>query len=1246
MRVERKEMELSLAQKNIYDIMISYPELPIANVGGLLWLKGEISYERMQWCTNVIRKKYSTLRMRFAKNKKLYVVEYQPEPLREADFTGLSEKEFRDQIKKWFCEPFSWYHSSLCEIALVRWNQKSLLFGRFHHLIMDGTAILNILREYEACYEKGEEVFDLTDTRFEDYLRQKVWEKPSIFKRAGEFFEKEFKTIDINWKLKEDRKDPRAMRREMVLNQELSKQLYVFSQEKKITIESIIMGTLYCYISQVKSVSFVAIGRGMVNRSKEELSMISMMTNMLPLLMEGKKEELFSSLCKMMKNQLFSLMRYASYGYHEMKQMLARPESLFDIAVSYRMTRLLPIVGNGVSEELFNGYSEIPLRLFIDDDLEQIRFVFQYQTVCYKEMEIEALMANFLHILKQIPEDKRLGEIGILGEEEIKRIEAYNQIKAFPIPKSVWEQFDFQRKRVPNRIIWKEETQEFTYEEAVEIVNDIAKRLFHYGVRRGDIVALQLKRTHLLPASMLACLRLGAAFFPIGKQETKERVQMLTTGCKLILTEEQLETDDLKKEKEEELVPFVPPKPSDMAYCITTSGSTGNTKIAMLSQKGLALRLQWMHKYLKENGLFTKGEVPYTVLQKTVNTFDVSVWELLFPAIYGQSLFMLADKEERYPDKIARVLKQQEITLVHFVPSMLAAFLNYVKEKKIELPKLHTVIASGEALTPELVRQFYHIFPHTMLHNFYGPAECTIDVCAALCKKEEVEVSLGNPAYGTKLYVVNKSLSLLPAETEGELLIVGELVGKGYWNNEEETKKNFIKWKGECAYRSGDRVKFTTDGRLVYLGRMNQEVKLRGMRIDLSEIEHQMCRCSCAKQVVVQIINNQLLAFYTADEKIEDWWERLCGVLPSYAVPVRFYQLFQMPINQNGKLDQKAFEKILQRNIEKKNKEKKYSQEEHLLIKIIAPYLKGVSFDAEDNLLRLGLDSLSIISILVALEKKEIEISFSDFYRQPTVRWLAKIARKKRKGGSSEGIWTFLEDGRIAPFKKKEEKSQKLLLCIPYAGGEVSLFLSLAKEMQQQGIQTVVVDSYYYKNCSVWEMAKDIKKKLPVYQELLILGCCVGAALAIELASSLQHTKLYLCEAMPRKQFKIGEQKHLIWDYLGATQTNQLLSLFAGKRMQITNKERRQLCMDAKKSAQYFESKKALRTDKKTRSGIFTVYIYGTKDILSVHYKRRCRLFEAYGCKKKQLYEIKGGKHFLVASHSHILAQILVDGKK
>jgi amino acid adenylation domain-containing protein len=546
-------------------------------------------------------------------------------------------------------------------------------------------------------------------------------------------------------------------------------------------------------------------------------------------------------------------------------------------------------------------------------------------------------------------------------------INEFNRTESgFPQDKTLHQLFEEQVQRTPGKpaAIFKKQT--FTYRELNEKANQVAWLLRHKCVGPDHTVAIMVERSLEMMVGLMAILKSGGAYLPISTDYPGKRINhlLMDSSTKIILTQGKF-VDKIKANLDIDIeiinleagenyrestvnLPHIN-GPQNLAYVIYTSGSTGKPKGVMIEHRSVVNRLHWMQKKYPQNE-------SDTILQKTPFFFDVSVWELFWWSIVGASVCFLLPGFEKFPQAIVETVETRHITTMHFVPSMMSAFLGYM-ENSGDVPRLANlkqVFCSGEALKPAHVERFNKTLYQqnsTRLINLYGPTEATVDVSYFDCPTDtdgtEIQcIPIGKPIDNIQLYVIDKDFREQPVGTEGELCIGGVGLARGYLNRPKLTaekfclrrpgalfektapgpRKNFLLKKGISKnpqypntplphypiYITGDRARWLEDGNIEFLGRMDFQVKIRGLRIELGEIESILSNHPAVRDCVVlvketteTIIN--LVAYMVTKIGISEvaLKKYMKSLLPGYMVPSEFVVLDALPLTPSGKVDRK-----------------------------------------------------------------------------------------------------------------------------------------------------------------------------------------------------------------------------------------------------------------------------------------------------------------------------------------------------
>ncbi|MDB5996274.1 MAG: peptide synthase, partial [Pseudomonas sp.] len=555
---------------------------------------------------------------------------------------------------------------------------------------------------------------------------------------------------------------------------------------------------------------------------------------------------------------------------------------------------------------------------------------FDYASELFDATTIERLAEHFSNLLRAICEQPQtaIGDLKLLAPSEHDQQDNWSAAPCTPASQWLPERLNEQARLTPERtaLVWQGGSLDFAE------LHTRANRLAHYlrdkGVGPDVCVAIAAERSPQLLIGVLAIIKAGGAYVPLDADYPAERLAYMLgdSGVELLLTQTRLldrlpttagvsviAMDALHLENWPSHAPGLHLHGDNLAYVIYTSGSTGQPKGVGNTHAALAERLQWMQDRYQLND----SDV---LMQKAPISFDVSVWECFWPLITGARLLIAGPGEHRDPHRIAQLVQQYGVTTLHFVPPLLSLFID--EPLSADCNSLRRVFCGGEALPAELRNRVLEHLPAAQLHNRYGPTETAINVTHWHCTTADGERSpIGRPLANVICRVLDSELNPVPAGVPGELCISGIGLARGYLGRPALTAERFVVdplgEPGARLYRTGDRARWTADGVIEYLGRLDQQVKLRGFRVEPQEIEARLLAQDGVAQAVVLVretaAGGQLIGYYTATEtrETEDAQTArlktaLAAELPEYMVPAQLMRLAVMPLSPSGKLDRRA----------------------------------------------------------------------------------------------------------------------------------------------------------------------------------------------------------------------------------------------------------------------------------------------------------------------------------------------------
>ncbi|GAB3489785.1 non-ribosomal peptide synthetase [Amycolatopsis cihanbeyliensis] len=549
-----------------------------------------------------------------------------------------------------------------------------------------------------------------------------------------------------------------------------------------------------------------------------------------------------------------------------------------------------------------------------------------------------------------------------------------------------------------------------SYAELDAAAADLAARLAALGVRPGDVVAIALAPSAERITAVLGVLYAGAAYLPLDLEQPAQRLEFLLTDASTaaLVTDTAARAEKplahtgstllLDRLPHAERPPAAFPGADLPAYVIYTSGSTGRPKGVQVGHRSLVNRLLWMRDRYRVG----PDDV---ILHKTSFGFDVSVWEQLLPLLTGARLVITPQRARRDAAAMVRLIRAESVTMLHFVPSLLPAFLDVAEVERAG--SLRVAVSSGEALPKPVALEFLRRLPHCALHNLYGPTEATIDVThwPVDAADERPFVPIGTPIDNTRMYVLDDELRPLPVGAEGELCVGGQAVAVGYLGRPGLTAEKFVPdpfgAPGERLYRTGDRARFGPDGVLEYLGRRDGQVKLRGYRIELGEIETALLESELVRQAAVVLRGpagaQRLVGFVSGrpgaaaerERASTEVLARLSTTLPAYQVPSELVWLDALPLSASGKVDRAALPEV---TVAAESSAAPGTPTERALAELWAELLGGQEPGVDADFFRSGGDSVSSMRLAARAQGQDIRLEVAHIFNHRTIRGMAAAA--------------------------------------------------------------------------------------------------------------------------------------------------------------------------------------------------------------------------------------------------------------
>ncbi|XWX22898.1 amino acid adenylation domain-containing protein [Melittangium boletus] len=907
-----------------------------------------------------------------------------------------------------------------------------------HHIAADFWSLELLVKDLSALYESARAGTAPTlapvRVRFPDYVR---WESERLSGARGEalrtYWTQQLRGATTVLELPTDRPRPPLQRFDgarysLTLDASLTQRLREQAKALAATPYVLLLSAFQVLLSRYSGQDEVIIGTPTAGRDMADSEgVVGNFINPVAIRGDVSGDPSFRQLVGRTRGTFLRALEHADYPLSLLVKELALPRdasrsALYQVMYTWHQQHQRDgqgaLSGQGLVAEVLDGTMQRgasqELLLAVHDAPERLVCNWTYSVDLFERETVERMGAHLQGLLERIVSDVDvpLSRLEFLPEAERARlVRGWNETEVgYEGPETIHAWIERQVERTPGAMAVEFEGERLTYAELNTRANQLAHHLKRLGVGRGQRVGLCLERSVEMVVGLVGVLKAGAAYVPMDPGYPSERLAYMVGDARVpvLLTQQRclsllpaheartvvLDSGWAEVAREPEHNPASEVGGADLAYVIYTSGSTGKPKGAMNTHEAIRNRLLWMQA---EYGLSGADRV----LQKTPFSFDVSVWEFFWPLMMGAGLVVARPEGHRDARYLAELIDASGVSTLHFVPSMLQVFLD--EPKGTGLASLRQVFCSGEALPKALRDRFLERYPGKALHNLYGPTEAAVDVSYWDCRQESgyEGVPIGKPVANTQLYVLDKHLRPVPVGVAGELFIGGVQLARGYLERPELTAERFIPdphspVPGARLYRTGDLTRRLPDGNIDYLGRIDHQVKIRGLRIELGEVEATLASHPAVRETVVVAQkqgsgSTQLVGYYVVKSgaQVSDAELRayLGSRLPDYMVPPHLVVMDAFPLSPNGKVERKLLPAV------GAHLESSYTppttELEQLLVSVWRDVLKREQVGIHDNFFQLGGDSILSIRIVAQAASHGLSFSIQELFQYQTVSQLA-----------------------------------------------------------------------------------------------------------------------------------------------------------------------------------------------------------------------------------------------------------------
>ncbi len=1021
-----------------------YPDSPTYNLPFVFKIEGELNTSAFRESVGTVLSRHEIFRMTFS--GKNFDPEAHEQPLyffKQIDLEGSAElyEQLALRIDEEISRPFDIGTGPLIRLHLFRLEPSQfVLLVLMHHSITDLRSKELLLRQisesYEAILKKEQLTVPEARFKYSDYLnRLREWLSSPAADKVREFWKNELRDFEglIQLPLDHPRPSVASSSGNAFFFQLSPEQAECFKHACRRLSIAPFVALLACYLILLARYSRqkqIVIGVPLTNRrNSEDKNTMGCYVNILPLAFKLRDDTTIMQAMEMVRCKMLQAHRHQEIPFHEIVTAV-RPQRepsynpIFQVGFTYEPLMELPLKGlSVVSEKWHNHGTQMDLFLNIFEMSTGIRGYFEYDRALFDQETIARISNHYENLITSWHHhaEQQIQKMDILSpDERAKLLYQWNDTAVdYGADECIHRIFERQAARTPASPSLVFNTAVLTYQEFNERANQFAHYIIAQGAGPENIIGVFMERSLEMVIALYGIMKAGAAYLPLESDLPEQRLSFILkeSGTNLLLTHEQLKDKlpsfsgtvfsldaqwpviaEYSREN-----PVSKVTPDNLAYVIYTSGSTGKPKGVMVEHRGLFNRLKWMQE--------TYGLTPEDrVLQKTPFGFDVSVWEFFWPLLTGATLVIAPPAAHRDPIKLCRVIRQNGITTLHFVPSMLRIFLE--ADEASDCKSLRRVFCSGEALSWSLRSAFFERLSCD-LHNLYGPTEATVDVSFWDCGQQKYpgRVPIGYPVANTMLYILDDYLQPVPEGVTGHLYIGGVQVACGYLGREDLTRDRFIlnpfdsSGKGRL-YKTGDLARHLPDGAIEYLGRADFQVKIFGNRIELTEIEAALRSHPMIDDAVVTLFGadkeGQLIAYLVTDVtdiKVLLPKKHLLEILPYYMVPNSYVLLKEFPLTGSGKIDRKLLPSI--KLLEEAPKAPPRNQQMDLdYVKLITTIwgkiLNTGEVDIDCNFFDAGGSSLQVAELAVRLEEElGFRMPVVKVFQYPTITALSGYIEQK-----------------------------------------------------------------------------------------------------------------------------------------------------------------------------------------------------------------------------------------------------------
>lgn len=993
-----KLLELSSQQKNIWNTEMFYSNTNINNIGGYFLINEPVNIDLLEKAANLYIKTNEAPRLHFdLKNGEpiQFITDYSPFKLPVISVKDL--KSLSKLTTELVSKPFEVINSNLYNFTLFKMpDGKGGIIPVFHHLIGDAWSMGLFISRFINIYTlllKGSSDFEDTPNYSEYITSCKEYKESNRYIKDKEFWENTFKELPELTYISHNKStsSSKSCRKVCSFEDSLYDRIINFCQTQKCSIYTFFMAIFSIYLAKINSTSSAILGTPVLNRSNfKEKNTSGMFVSTVPFKIDLDSNINFKDFLEKVALQQASIFRHQKYPYLELLENIKEKhnisENLYDFVLSYQNARdnkeTSSIDYKTTWEPISHIAESIEAHFYDMDGNNGSNILYDYQVEKFSDKDIEMLHKRICNIAEQAMQNILVKDISILCEDDEKIIKEFNNTNfEYDKNESLVSIFEKVVKNNFQKTAYIFKGQTLTYKELDEKSNILANYLISKGVNKNDVLGIMLNRSLSIPIAIWGILKTGASYMLIDPSLPEDRINYMLTNAnsKYVLTNlylnyDCINLDELLNTKSSDAdinLPKIESSNEDRFCIIYTSGSTGTPKGVELKRIGV---INMVNSYKK---IIRTSECNVFISTSTV-AFDMFIVENFVSILDGKTVVLADEDEQKIPVFTSKLITDYNVDFILSTPSKITLLL----EEPNCLKNVKVIQLGGEVFKESLYTKLNKT-TSARIYNGYGPSECTACASNKLVENPN-NICIGKPFLNTQIFIMNNNNNILPIKTQGEIVIKGDGVGKGYVN----------KYDFNGTYHTGDLGMISESGELIYFGRKDNQIKLHGLRIELDEITSKIMQTNGFTNAITVIKKvgdiDSICSYIQTTEDIDEIKikENLSKSLPKYMVPSHIVRLDTFPITLNGKIDTKKLPDIVL-------KEEAFApcttETEKKLEKICIEIFNKEKISSKLNFFDLGADSLAIIRFVSEIySKMNIKVAIQDIYTYPSINSLAK----------------------------------------------------------------------------------------------------------------------------------------------------------------------------------------------------------------------------------------------------------------